>query len=466
MDLNEQLQQNKAETMAERALHKYREHVELLESKSPLSKVRAVTAFDIAAMGTQLENFELYRSMCEADGTVSQLGVLPRVALDVISTAFGVNPLSAIASTQNIEEEQGSIYYRQVIARTTRGSVTAGDVLTDPRTPNTGTSGFAGGHISNEALGNTAAATTTYNLTLADLPVRPSSVTVNFASAGQTAVDDGNGVLNGNGVWGTINYTTGAVVLNFATQPANPQAITASYDVDSDGMADLPHVQSNLTSTSIKAEVFALRTSTGLLQSFALRKRFGSMAEDEAAQDLVNAIVAETVHTAITRANAVAVGSVTFPIAVPSGVSRAEHIDSLVNYIADAESNMLGNSGVGQVNAIVAGRTLAADLSGVKGFQRIGEINTTGPHIFGTLNGITIVRVPLAATLAAVDGVCLYKGSSPFDASIIRATYMPLVSTAVLPMGGTQPLMNQRAAATWEGISVPTPALVTKITKA
>jgi len=60
-------------------LKRYKGQMELLE-KSPLSKVRSITPYDYYQLGKQLEAFEIYRSICEDDGTLTQLGKIPDVA--------------------------------------------------------------------------------------------------------------------------------------------------------------------------------------------------------------------------------------------------------------------------------------------------------------------------------------------------------------------------------------------------
>jgi len=72
-----------AEEAAARYFKRYREHMELMESHSLLSKVRSITPYDYYALGRQLESFEAYRAMCEDDGTLAQLGKIPNVAFDV-----------------------------------------------------------------------------------------------------------------------------------------------------------------------------------------------------------------------------------------------------------------------------------------------------------------------------------------------------------------------------------------------
>lgn len=60
--LNEQ-----AEMAADRYFKKYREHMNLLESSSLLSKTRSITPYDFYALGKQLEQFEIYKQLCEDD---------------------------------------------------------------------------------------------------------------------------------------------------------------------------------------------------------------------------------------------------------------------------------------------------------------------------------------------------------------------------------------------------------------
>ena len=48
-------------------------------------------------------------------------------------------------------------------------------------------------------------------------------------------------------------------------------------------------------------------------------------------------------------------------------------------------------------------------------------------RIYGTLDGITIIRIPNAGSLNANTMLCLYKGTSPFEAALVYCPYMPLV---------------------------------------
>lgn len=82
--------------------------------------------------------------------------------------------------------------------------------------------------VTSESVGTGNGTTTAFSHTAADTPVIPGSVTITAGSV--VATDNGSGLLTGTGVsGGTINYTTGAVSITYATAPANAQAITMAY---------------------------------------------------------------------------------------------------------------------------------------------------------------------------------------------------------------------------------------------
>jgi hypothetical protein len=82
---------------AEQYRKKYRKHMNLLD-ESLISKIRPITEYDYFNLGKQLSMFEEYRDMCEADGTLSQLGTIPNVALDVLTVNYGTSPITAVSS--------------------------------------------------------------------------------------------------------------------------------------------------------------------------------------------------------------------------------------------------------------------------------------------------------------------------------------------------------------------------------
>lgn len=447
---------------------KYRPFLEALE-KSPVARVRSITAYDHFALGKQLEQFENYKQMCEDDGTLAQLGSIPKLAFDVITASYGTSPLSVMASTQPIEEEQGSVYFKDLIAQTTRGNITTNDTLLSADSASaTQPTSFAGDTVTTAATNVTA--TATQNITLTNVPVRPYKVQIDIVHPQDGAlqlVDDGNGKLIGYNVQGTVNYSTGAVVIAYKNTPTAPtggtHVITSTYAQDFEASTDIPKVIMRLRSKSIGARVWALKDTIGLEQSYAMKRRFGLVAEDEVSNDLVNAINSEMCNYAISRLAALAVGSNSFTKAAPANVSLFEHRQGFKFTINDAEATLLSNAGRGNISVMIAGANAASLISGLAGFVRVQNSESVGPHIFGTLDGIAVIRVQNSAVLNADTLLCMYKGTSPFDTALVWAPYMPLVVTTALPTG-TNPLMQQKAAAVWGGLEVLIKNFVTKIT--
>ena len=81
----------------------------------------------------------------------------------------------------------------------------------------------------NELLGTGNGAASSFTHTLASAPLQPLSVQV--VAGIVAAIDDGNGNLAGAGVasGSTVNYTSGAIVLNLTAAPASGTSIVAGY---------------------------------------------------------------------------------------------------------------------------------------------------------------------------------------------------------------------------------------------
>lgn len=461
--ISEENMQSFVEEKADIYYKQYRKQIEALESHSLLSKVRSIRPWDIYALGQRFENWNWYRNWCEAEGSLSQLGKIPQVALDVITVNYGSSPMSVIASDQPIDDETGIVHFKDIIARDTRGNLTAGDTLWSPDDNWTNVPADYAGDYLNENVGSTAATVLSYGFTLANAPLRPYKVEVTIPTLGLRAIDDGNGVLLGNGIYGTINYTTGGITIDLAADPAGVEAIYVAYNTDFEESADIPGIQFKLRNKMVHARVWALKDTVGLLQSFAMERRLGTVAADEIAADLVSAINMEKMNAAIGIIKANAVGNNTYYTVPSSGVSLFEHKQSYKDALAAADSTLNGNAGRGTITAIVAGRKHCQVMETLPGFTKISDGADIGPHIFGMLDGKVIVRVSQESVLPALDAYPIYKGQTPFEAPLVHSVFMPLMVTTALPTGDN-PLLNQKAAADWSALTSLVPKFSTKVT--
>lgn len=388
--------------------------------------------------------------------------------------------LPVIASTQSIEEQKSIIYFKNLRADTTKGNLTAGDKIVDPRTGTVTPKSYASNKTVGEVGAALAGATVAYAFNLANLPVRSQflKLTVEDNAAALFAEDVGPrtanqdlGCILGKGFSGTVVYSTGLVTLTFDEDPATLEGgvigknIFAEYQQNLEEAASIPQMTSFLDQTSIEAEAFALKSVLGMFMAFSLKKRMGDSALDDMTMDLTREINAEIGGRFISDYNAQAVSNVNFSLTLPVGAaySEKEYRETYSLRLADAEANMIANAGRGVVKTMIVGREHAAVVRGLDGFNVLSDGGSLGAHIFGTYKGVTYIRVPEQALLDSKAGIGLYTGSHVLESAGVYAPFMPLtMSSSANDLAN--PLLSSRAAATMAGVKIVVPQYATKLT--
>jgi len=449
----QQMHENKIKNLAESYYDKYRDQVDLLE-KSANAKIKGgLDLMDVYALGKQLQAFECYKSICEEEGNVNQLGSIPKVAFDVITAVQGVSVLPLIASNQPIDEERGNVYFKNIRAATTKGNLTAGQTLVDPRTGVVTPIGYSSGLISSETGATGNGTLKAFSFTLVAKPIKSESLKISVE--GSTTVygeDVGSGKILGAGVWGTVNYVTGEVALTFGDAVANGKKVYATYQQNFELSADLPQIDTFFDSKGVTAEIFALKGTIGMLQSYGMKNRFGLLADDELSRDLVVELNREMAGRAIRQLRANAVGQTIWDKTPPSThIPYSDHKQTYVDYLLLAESELVGNAGRGTITHLIVGKDHAAVIGGLPNFTKMFDGTSLGAHVFGRLDNVIVIRVIEPAILGAKEGIALWKGPSPFEAPIVYAPFMPLVLTGTIPMS-PNPLGQMKAVACWAGI--------------
>ena len=378
----------------------------------------------------------------------------------MITAVQGASILPVIASVQPIDEERGSVYFKQIRHATTKGTGTAGQVVVDPRTGVTTSQGYASNILEAVTIATSASGTVSYTATLVG-PIKRESFVISLATTNVQGKDVGNGAIWGAGVSGTIDYITGVVTLTFAADPGAGKAIVATYQQNYELSTDLPQIDSFYDSKSVMARVYALKGTIGMLQSYGMTKRFGMVAEDELAKDLVQEINREIGGDMIRKLANVALGLTTWSRTPPAGVSYFEHKQTFKDALQQAEATIVGNAGRGTISVLVVGKDTAAIIATLPGFQKLSDGTTLGSHVYGTLDGVTVVRVIEPNILGGYEGLALWKGQSPWEAAAVYAPFMPLSVTDALPQA-PNPLISMKAAAVWCGVETLVPQYVTK----
>jgi hypothetical protein len=491
--------QNGRERMAEHYWKRYKPYMQSLE-KSPLARVRSLNEMDYFNLGKQLEQFETYVKINEENGSVTALGTLPKIALDALTINFGASPINVIASVQPIDEVQGLVYFRDFQAQNTRGNVTAGqNILSSLQAPDVFPQGYAGEGVTasnfiNVPGGGTQAFTNVPAGGTGDFmsPINPQTMTISgsaivtVSSVQYTVVysniqPDSTGnfsqmVQAGTtgtfiGVYGSVNFDNGTITLELTQAPTGATSFFASFETVPEKNTDLQSAILVLQSKPVNAQFYALKSTIGLAEAYMLNKRFGLSAEEEIAKDLTVAINNEIMNTAVNLilanipngTNSTYNNQVTWGREPQSGVDYFSHKMTLLDAMADTDAKIVASAGRGAVNVWMAGRQAAAIISTLPGFKKLFDDNSFGPHIYGTIGGVTIVRVPYQSVLDDNTMVGLFKGKSAFESPLVWAPYMPLVVTNLLPMA-YNPLESQRAVAVWGALDSLIPTLSAKLT--
>ena len=192
--------------------------------KSPRAKIMGITDEDRLALGECLTNY-----MLESNNQ-SNLGLDPLLALTVITSVFGNSTLPMFTSEQPLQDKQGVIYFENVIAKTTRGNVTAGQKLNAAASAKeVYPIGYASEGIYGIALGTGDGTAKTFTLNFGYTKLRKDYVAIQCGDLKIT--DDGHGHLVGYGAEGTVDYTAGTGSITFASAPAAGVQIIGNFQV-------------------------------------------------------------------------------------------------------------------------------------------------------------------------------------------------------------------------------------------
>ena len=145
------------------------------------------------------------------------------VAFDVITAVYSTSIVPAICSVQPIDEVNGNVYFKNIIASEDRGNMSKGESLTDPRTGSKSMRGYSSSKTSVLEPITTVAGTLEYTVILSPKPLVAESLKVSFSGdaaiygedVGVRGANRDIGTILGSGLSGTINYITGELIVKF-----------------------------------------------------------------------------------------------------------------------------------------------------------------------------------------------------------------------------------------------------------
>jgi hypothetical protein len=437
----------------EQKLEKYSKNPRYLEAYDKLkdtavAKLGRSNESHLYGLGSQLEKFDNFyngfllknapahvlgnSNRIQESGSLNDLATLPKLAYDLLITNMGNNPISVFAGFQPIASSTGGVYVKTLVADNSRGNTTAGQIVSSPiQNPDVFTDYFIGSNNPKVTIATTAGSSPSagpYSTTLTKAPLRKGNVRVTV-SATIYGQDDGNGYIIGRGLEGTINYTTGDIVVNFTTTSipvSTPIVVTYTSNLEESGQYAKLNLQ--LTKIDVQAEPFAVGQDFGIFQSYEIEQMFGRIAQDDSMNDLSQAMMAEISNKIINKmyAQVVADGGsnlTTWDAAPPAGVSKLLHRGTLLFAVSEAEQKIYLRTGRAVIDFVLASPAVASYFSTLVGFESL-NIVSQGAHIFGKVDNRIIVRCP---QIPQGDAVMGFSGTGMFDRPAVWASYMPMM---------------------------------------
>lgn len=416
----------------------YAEHIDIASQALKDKFEYHWTPNDTIAFGAYADNWEGFREILESDNTSrNTLGPALDVNLGLITMSFSAMPIQHLASIQPLNDEAGTVFFRQGVATTTRGMINTGDTLINHV-------GQVNGNIAgymNETqtvTQNFGASITAENVIQTGKEVRPGSVKIVVGNV--KAMDDGEGHILGVGVnaeKSTINYLTGEVklVLVEGTSTSGIQANTTKIDVTySQSLIDsneIPTMKWVLNSKVVRAEYSLLQSQYSNLSELVLRKRFGAELSTQVAADLITQAAAgvlfQAIHklrTSALRVEQVAGESLTWTKAA-AGISEVDHRRTFEDKLIEAVGVMYKIAGKGEVSALIVG-TEGKKILKSCGMRSI-KAAVSGPHMCGMMDNVPVFYAPQTA-LGSNEILVVYRGSNWYESQLVYAPFLPVTT--------------------------------------
>jgi len=413
-------------------------------------------AFEKKAVLAQcLENTQLAIDMLESTDAGSTDG-FKHFALDLVTAIVPNLVANDIVSIQPIDNEVGVINYIQYLYGSTKGAAVKGTEFASGIL-------YTGSDIyysSQEVVGEGLLAESgVISGTLAWKPLIKGTVNipltvknasnVNFAIKVVDTAKDGT-LIAVNAVSGeaisdiitdaTINYESGALTFKLATgYTLVTDTVTAGYHYDQKSVGDgaigtnalqVPEVDIKIATMPVICQSRKLKALYAFDAAFKLQKEYGSdinaLLNSQIAAEIAHEIDGEIMQDLYVGAGLV---NDTWNKTKPVGVPLRDHYESFFATVVVGSNKIFEATKRAQATFMIVGIDVASVVEVMPSFVSAGATNVIGPHICGTLGGITVIKNPYFEPKAYLLG---YKGMSLFDAGYFYCPYMPVVTTQLV----------------------------------
>ena len=400
---------------------KYAKRINLLESARKAVGAKPMSTFEKYYAGQLFENLSkgnLYEGITQP----ANVGNFRRDAFNIVSIAIQNTILPEIVSVQPMSTAAQLLPLLEIKYGTTKGGVTAGDLVID----STG-AGRTDKHYDSEVVSNVkvaSAGAAEASIVFPFLPVVAGSVKI---VAGATVItDDGKGNLVG--ATGTVDYTAGTATVTFAEALTADAMMTYSYD-NTLVPTEVGDLTMGINPVLIEAKEHKIKAVYALTAAYRINKEYGVNMPLEFEKQVANEMNKERERLVMGDIFAQAAGgnSIIWSATARPGVSDAEHIESLPIVINLAASQIYNNTnGNLQPNFIVAGSNVVAYLAKTKNFTANEAPKNGGSFMAGKLGTLTVYQTPAIGTNDFFLGGI---GNDFWQSGYVVGDYMPITYT-------------------------------------
>jgi len=385
-----------------------------------------------------LENESRYIANREEDVRIQNIGSFEKFVFPIVRAVFPNLIAKDIVSVQPMTGPTSLVFYLDAVYGTSKGTVSAGDTMFSARKGHLADDQYSSEAVTGETLfAATNAATVHAASQLAFGSARPGTVVITGAVTGTEAVwtarDNGIGgftTITGNtfATAPTINYATGAIAtFTLGTAQSANAAVTVSYYYNSEGSANIPIVDINLSSVPVRAIPHKLRARWSVEAATNLKAVHGMDAESELVALLSEKIRWDVDRRVISDLFTIAsAGSVTWNKPAPAAVSYNDHKQTFIDALIEASNLIFRATRRGTGNFVVCGTNVSNVVESLYGF-RPQAVAGNGVVFIGTLQGRwSIYKDPYLDADTFLVG---WKGNSFLEAGYVYAPYVPLYTT-------------------------------------
>ncbi len=391
-----------------------------------------------------LENTRQYfANMGEATRLVN-VGDFQKYAFSMVRALFPSLAAHEMASVQPMAGPISLVFYMKFIYNLTKGTARAGqDIIENPN------ESYSSERIDDEVIETGTGSEDQFTGFFAFTTVKPGTIQLTAVWSGgtMTVVDNGNGVFTGdvNGT-STVNYETGAYVLDFVQDVSAGEGVHATYMYNAEANDTIAGVDLTLTSAPVTASTHKLRTRWSVEAQQDLKNLHGLDAEIEQVAGITSELKFEIDREVIRDIKNIASGSTAaFSLTPASNISFTEHKLLFVDKLLEASNTIFTATQRAVGTWVNCGINVASLIESLPGFAGLPKPpNTRGIYKTGRLNSQWDVwKDPTypGATRNVVDNNGLlmgYKGQSMWEIGYIFAPYILAFTTPTVMLDDFQ----------------------------